>query len=60
MKRLWYLASAVVISATVAASAQESPTFRELPKEVRDLALDVRKACKDNVPEMNFTDMQGI
>ncbi len=48
---LWYV---------VAASGQESLTFRELPKEVRDLALDVRKACKDNMPEMTFTDMQGI
>jgi hypothetical protein len=51
---------AVVLSCVTASTAQEIMNFNQLPNEVRDLAIDVRKQCKDLEPEMNFTDMQGI
>jgi len=51
---------AVGLSCVTASTAQEIMNFNQLPKEVRDLAIDVRKQCKDLEPEMNFTDMQGI
>jgi hypothetical protein len=35
-------------------------SFNQLPKEVRDLAVEVRKQCKENNSEMTFNDMQGI
>jgi hypothetical protein len=34
--------------------------FRQLPKEVRDHAIEVRKSCKEDNPDMQFNDMQGI
>lgn len=40
--------------------AQPSMEFRQLPKEVRDRAIEVRKSCKELNSEMTFDDMQGI
>jgi hypothetical protein len=40
--------------------AQPSLEFRQLPKEIRDRAIDVRRGCKELDPEMTFNDMQGI
>jgi hypothetical protein len=42
------------------AFAQPSLEFRQLPKEIRDRAIDVRRGCKELNPEMTFNDMQGI
>lgn len=51
---LMILASATLIY------AQHSLEFRQLPKEIRDHAIEVRGRCKEAVPEMTFVDMQGI
>src|SRR4051812_30802627 len=48
----------IAIAAPVA--AQPNMQFRELPKEVQVMALEVRKACKEENSEMKFNDMQGI
>jgi hypothetical protein len=40
--------------------ASQSPGFSDLPKAIRDHAIEVRKTCKEANPEMTFNDMQGI
>jgi hypothetical protein len=34
--------------------------FRQLPREIRDHAINVRKSCKELNPDIAFYDMQGI
>lgn len=41
-------------------AAQDLVNFRELPKEVRDLVVEVRNSCRDLNPTMTFNDMQGV
>jgi hypothetical protein len=41
-------------------AAQQDMQFQELPKEVQEKALEVRKSCKEADPERKFDDMQGI
>jgi len=45
---------------TVPLAAQPRLEFRQLPKEVRDHAIEVRKSCKELVPDTQFSEMQGI
>jgi hypothetical protein len=59
MTRVWCLAAAIVLFLGVAAKAEEL-TFLQLPKEVRDLAIEVRNRCREQVPESKFDDLQGI
>jgi hypothetical protein len=40
--------------------AQQPIVFNQLPKEIRDLALEVRNSCKEDNPGRTFNDMQGI
>jgi len=40
--------------------AQQNLEFQQLPKEVRDLAIEVRESCKEADPDRKFDDMQGI
>jgi hypothetical protein len=40
--------------------AQQNLEFQQLPKEVRDLAIEVRASCKEADPDRKFDDMQGI
>ena len=40
--------------------AQPTLEFRQLPKEIRERAAEVRKSCTEVNPEMKFDDMQGI
>jgi hypothetical protein len=44
----------------VPVAAQPDMQFKELPKEVRDRAAEVRKSCKEENPDLSFSDMQGI
>jgi hypothetical protein len=41
-------------------AAQSNLEFGQFPKDVRDHVSEVRKACKEENPEMTFSDMQGI
>jgi hypothetical protein len=47
------------VSAT-SVCAQPSLEFRQLPREIRDRAIEVRASCKELNPEITFNDMQGI
>ena len=61
MTRFGLLMMPIVLCLGVASKAQELSTFNQLPKEVRDLAIDVRNQCKDLEPEMKLNDeMSGI
>jgi hypothetical protein len=42
------------------AFAQPRLEFRDLPKDIRDRAIEVRKACRELFPEMTVNAMQGI
>ena len=52
------VAVALIIAAPI--YAQQDIKFKELPKDVRDRALEVRKACKEENPDLSFNEMQGI
>jgi hypothetical protein len=55
---------AVVMTAMMIAAApiaaQPDMRYKELPKEVRDRAAEVRKSCKEENPDLSFNEMQGI
>lgn len=54
------VAGAVFIGIAVPVAAQPAMQFRELPKEVQEKALEVRKSCKEADSDRKFNDMQGI
>ncbi len=60
MSRLGSYVIAMVLCCVTASTAQELINFHQLPKEVRDLAVEVRNSCKELNPDMTFNDMQGI
>jgi hypothetical protein len=59
---LLFVMPLVFITSLFAAPVSTPPylEFQQLPKEIRDHAVDVRGACKKAKPDMTFTDMQGI
>lgn len=60
MSRLVSCVIAFVFCYVAASTGQELITFRQLPKEVRDLAIEVRNSCRELNPDMTFNDIQGI
>ena len=61
MTRFAYVLIAVAFSWVPASHAQEGLTFRVLPKEVRDLATEVRNQCKQLEPDFKLDyEMSGI
>ena len=51
---------AIFVGLMTPAAAQPALLFQDLPKEVREHALAVRKSCNEADPDMKFNDMQGI
>jgi hypothetical protein len=45
---------------TIPIAAQPTLEFSQLPSEIRNRAIEVRKSCSELFPEMEFDDMQGI
>ena len=45
---------------TIPIAAQPTLEFSQLPTEIRNRAIEVRKSCSELFPEMEFNDMQGI
>jgi hypothetical protein len=45
---------------TIPIAAQPTLEFSQLPSEIQNRAIEVRKICKEAIPEMEFNDMQGI
>jgi hypothetical protein len=45
---------------TIPIAAQPALEFNQLPREIRDHALEVRRSCKELDPERTFDEMQGI
>ena len=45
---------------TIPVAAQPVLEFAQLPSEIQNHAIEVRKSCSEIVPEMEFNDMQGI
>jgi hypothetical protein len=61
MKRLGRLVMPIVLCLGAASKARELSNFSQLPKEVRDLAIEVRNQCKELEPEMKLNyEMSGI
>jgi hypothetical protein len=60
MHRTKFILYAIVFFLVTPLAAQPIVEFDQLPKEVRNRAIEVRKSCKELDPEMKFTDMQGI
>ena len=61
MLRWICLATAIVIYGSSVAKAQNLSIFSQLPKEVRDRAVEVRNSCKELEPDMKLNnDMSGI
>jgi hypothetical protein len=55
------MALAIVVCLAFASKAQELTNLRQLPKEVRDLAFEVRDSCKELEPDMKLDyEMSGI
>ena len=60
MSRLVYLATMILVSMSIVSNAEEL-TFSQLPKQVRDLAVEVRNRCKEIEPDMKLDyEMSGI
>src|SRR5690349_4349747 len=61
MLRLLCFTIAIASCSATALAAQEQPfDFQHLPKEVRDLAVEVRNSCRELDSSKAFSDMQGI
>jgi hypothetical protein len=45
---------------TIPIAAQPTLEFSQLPTEIRNRVIEVRKSCSELFPEMEFNDMQGI
>ena len=61
MLRWVCIAVAIVIYGGGTSEAQEPSSFSQLPKEVRDLATEVRNSCRELEPDMKLDyDMSGI
>jgi len=54
------VAAGLLLSHAEGAGKTAGLGFRQLPKEVRDHATEVRQACKELSPEKQLDDMQGI
>ena len=61
MWRLVCVVLGIVLGLAFPLEAQQISTFNQLPKEVRDLATEVRNQCKEVEPDMKLVDeMSGI
>jgi hypothetical protein len=61
MLRVATLMVATVMFLGAASKAQEFTSFQQLPKQVRDLAIEVRNSCKGLEPDMKLNyEMTGI
>jgi hypothetical protein len=60
MRRSKIVSAITLLLCATPLAAQPSMEFRQLPKEVRDHAIEVRKSCKEFDSDRKFSDMQGI
>lgn len=61
MVQSWSIFLSCLLACVLPVAAQPSLQFRQLPKEIRDHATEVRKSCRELAGEdRNFDEMQGI
>jgi hypothetical protein len=60
LKRKIGLALTTIFFCSIPFAAQTQLAYQLLPKEIRDLASEVRNSCKELEPTKHYDDMQGI